>query len=68
MNIYDNLHGVISRAIWDAFKPGTEPPDADALKEAVRVQLQLYLHTSIFPLYKELIGVIDEDAFADSLV
>ena len=68
MDIYDNLHGVISRAIWDAFKPGPEPPDANALEKAVRGQLQLYLHTSMYPQYEELIGVIDEDAFTESLV
>lgn len=68
MDIYDNLHDVISRAIWDAFKPGTEPPDAEALRKAVRGQLRLYLHMSLYPHYEKLIGVIDEDAFTDSLV
>lgn len=68
MDTYDNLHSVISRAIWDAFKPGAEPPDADMLAKAVRGQLQLYLHMSMYPQYEELVGVIDEEAFVESLV
>lgn len=68
MDTYDKLHGLISRAIWCTFDSENKPPDADELEIAVREQLQLYLHTSLSSRYEELIGVIDEDAFTDSLV
>ena len=68
MDTYDELHGWISRAIWHAFDSENKPPDADELEKAVRGQLWHYLHTSLYSRYEELVGVIDEDAFTDSLV